>query len=395
MASNTINANLKPIVIGEARETLSQYMQLIRRMNIDGAFRQGELLAGAKGDTLNVAVPAPLSASSVTPAAVPSDPTAITVNRASVTVDKLYKAEFALTTQDWQNYELSSFARQQISEAVRACVFQMNADSFALYDKITDSAGTAGTGFFASNADGLADLHKVLDDRNVPEAMRSAVWSTKDMAAFRKLDQVQFANYNGTDRTTRTGEIGDYLGFEHAQDQQVPIHTTGSITGTPDVNATEPVGETSIAVACGSGEAVALKEGDLITFSENTDNVYSVAADVTINASASGTVTITEGLVEQITSSSAVALQTGHGTSLVNIAGDFMGFTFVNRYPKEAIIGVEPLGDSMPIIDPQTGITLMMTAYPAYFQTIFEVSCLYGVDVTDYRRLARAYSYAS
>jgi hypothetical protein len=96
-----------------------------------------------------------------------------------------------------------------------------------------------------------------------------------------------------------------------------------------------------------------------------------------------------------VTSASTIALYTGHGTSLVNIGGDFRGFSLVNRLPATSIFGSQPLGEFWPMRDENTGITMALVSFPQYYQVRWEVCALWGVDVTDYRRLIRVLSYAS
>lgn len=395
--ANTISSNLKPIVLGGAQEALSETFAMTARANVDGALQQGQILSGSLGQVLNVAVPAALTAETITVGTTAPSPTDINVSSRQVTLNKLYRSKpFAFTGEESQQYKLIDAFVQQVQEACRAISYQINADMCALYLKVPNCVGTAGTGFFASNIQGLADLDKRLTELKIPRDNRDLVISLKDMQALRKLTELTYVNYAGTDETKRMGTIPVLSGFGIYDDQQIPTHTTGTITGTPDVgSAGAAYKATSIPIDCGSGEAVALKAGDIVTFSENTAYQYVVAADLTITAGNSGTLTIQHGLYAAVTSSSALALATGHGTSLVNIAGQLKGFTVVNRMPARSVFGTTPLGDAMPIIEPKTGMGLMLVAYPGYHQVIWEVVGLYGMDVTDERRLVRVYTYAS
>lgn len=395
--ANTIASELKPIIIGAAQEALMETFALTARANVNGAMQQGEILSGNLGQDLQVPVPAVLTAESVSVGTTAPSPTDINVSKRTVQLNKLYRCKpFAFTGVESQIYQLNSAFVEQVKEGIRAVGRQINQDMNALYIKVPNGVGTAGTGFFASNSQGLATLDKRLAQLFVPEGDRDLVISLKDMEALKKLTELTYVNYAGTDQTRRLGTIPQLSGFNIFGDQQVTTHTTGTITSTPDVgSAGAAYKATSIPISCGGAEAVALKQGDLVTFSENTEHSYTVAADLTIGNSATGTLTIYNGLKEAVTSSSVLALLTGHGTSLINIGGQLQGFTVVNRMPQRNIFGTTPLGDAVPLIEPKTGMGMMLIAYSGYHQVIFEVVGLYGMDVTDENRLVRVYSYAS
>jgi len=402
MAANTITSDIMPRVIGNARETLSQSMALIKRTNVDGAAKSDQqIMAGNKGQVLSIGVPAALTAAAVTASNVPADPTELTVGSATVTLDQFYAASFKVTGKETQDYNLESWFTQQVREAIRAVAYRMNASMHSLYKKISISVGTAGTGVFASDVDPLSDARRLLKDRLCPDDNLTLVMSTKDHAALLKLDAIQYSSYAGDGGEAMAEGVRERLmGFELMQDQQVTTHTTGTVTaptaGGPNVGtAGAAAGATEIPVTCATGDGLALKEGDLITFSADTTKVYTVAEDLTVTAGNTGTLTIYHGLEAAVTSASTIALYTGHGTSLVNIGGDFRGFSLVNRLPATSIFGSQPLGEFWPMRDENTGITMALVSFPQYYQVRWEVCALWGVDVTDYRRLIRVLSYAS
>ena len=80
------------------------------------------------------------------------------------------------------------------------------------------------------------------------------------------------------------------------------------------------------------------------------------------------------------------------GDSLVNIAGDFSGFGVASRLPSGTQLG-EIQGTHVPMIDPKTGWPLLLSVYPQFMQTMVQISCLYGLDVLEARKLIRLLSY--
>jgi len=393
--ASTLPSTLIPRIIGESRKALRETFALATCVNIDGASRNGNsgLLEGKIGQSVDAAIPAALSAADVTVGQTVPNPSSITVGATQVTLSHFRKADFSLTGRQGSEYDLQSLFVEQVAEATRAVIKDLNEDLQLMYKKVPNlPVGSAGTGFFASNPDGLADAHEELTTNLCPQANRKAVWSLADMAAFLKLDQLQKANERGDQSVTNDAIVGRYLGFEHLQDQQVQSHTTGTITSTPTVgSAGAAAGATSIPVDCATGEDLDLNVGDLITFSEDTTKAYAVAADVAVTAGNSGTITIYHGLADAITSSSDVAIATGHGSGAVNLAGDFSGITLVNRLPARDSMGTAHMGTYLPMVDPETGIALALVGYGLYHQAQWEVVGLWGEDVTDPRRLVRCY----
>jgi hypothetical protein len=95
-------------------------------------------------------------------------------------------------------------------------------------------------------------------------------------------------------------------------------NTQGALTTqTVDVNATEPVGETSIALSSGSiNQTDALKAGDFVKFS-NHNKVYMVTDDVDFS-SGSATMNIEPGLLVGVSSSDDLVYKNVEFTVFLN-----------------------------------------------------------------------------
>lgn len=393
--ANTIAGSVSgimPNIIGNCKETLSQSFALASKCNKNFSDASGQI-----GQTVNIAVPAKLTAASVTAANTAPAPSDVTVAAKSMTISSYKKASFALSGTDVQNYNLESYVTEQVKEAIRAVAYQFNSDAFAtVYPLVYNSVGSAGTGAFASSIDILSDADYELTKSLCPKGGRTAVISLKDEQAIKKLDSVQFANYAGDMEVRRMGMIPPQLGFDILADHQVPIHTTGTITTGAVVKAatTPAVGDTTlVCTTADSTGAVALKKGDVLTIAGYE---YSLQADVTeASASTDFTITLDRGLVAAPSAGDAVVLATGHGTSLVNLAGDFRGVSVVTRIPASEIMGQKTQGDQYVITDEVSGLTMALTLYSQYAQVAMEVSMLYGIGVNDSDRLTRIYTYAS
>ena len=390
--ANAISAYLSPYIVGNAIEALGETMALVANCNKDVS-----TAAGVKGQTVTMGVPQPLTAGAVTAASTAPAPTAITVGQRNVTLSNEYKTSFAISGKETQDYALDSVFMEQVKEAVRGMAFAVNASVWALYKKIPYAIGNSGTGLFASNANPLSDMDALLTTNLCPLDNRKFLCGTKDFAALASLTEINYAQYRGDSITNRTGQIGDVRGFTVFRDQQVPLHTKGTITGTVSVTGTTAVGATTVNLTCATGEAVALKAGDLIEFGDKYS--YAVAADCTISGAATGNVTLDRGLVAALTSSSVIALATTTCTydanSLVTIGGRFDGISLLARLPETNPMGYATQGEHMPIVDPASGFPFLVSIYPQYKQVALEVSAIWGTELTDSRKLCRGLTYSS
>ena len=390
--ANTISSSIMPRIIGVARETLTENFSLLGSMSYD--FGQA---AGKLGQTVSVATAASLTAASVTAANTAPAPSAVTIGAKTVTLDQFFKTSFALSGTDTQNYDLNSAFMEQIREAVRGMLFKINATVWAKYTKIPYAVGNSGTGFFASNPDGLADADKVLTENLCPLSNRKAIVPLKDFQALLKLSEVQQANNFGSDDVIRRGVIGDVLGFEIHRDQQAPTHTVGTgVTSDPVASATA-IGSTTVEITSDSGDVLDVNAGDLIEFGDGYS--YAVQADATVGNSSTATITLDRGLEAALAGTENPALATTTCTydadSLVAIAGRMDGFGIASRLPSREVMGYMPQGQHFPIVEPQTGYTLLLSVYPQYHQVSFELSSIWGVDVIDSRKLIRLLTYSS
>jgi hypothetical protein len=393
--ANTIDSGLIPSIIGFGREALSENMAYLGMVSHNYADAQMKL-----GKSVEVPIPAILTAESVTSANVAPAPTAVTNDTTSLTVDKFYKTSFAYSVTDMQNYDVMKWFQEQMKEAVRGLAKQINSDLITEgWNNTPYAVGNAGTGFFASNYDSLLDARSALLGRNVDVANLSAVISLKDAAALGKIDQVQNANQFGTRDLNVFGMAGRVAGFDIWEDQQATANTKGTITGDPVMGAAAVTAKTTV-ITCDADDSIALKAGDLIAVDGAT---YAVQADLTVGNSATGTLTVDRNWETALDGDEALAFATASdgdagvydAASLRNLCGDFRGLASVIRRPAGGVTGFETQGMHFPITEEKSGATFNLAIYPQYHQTAFEVSAVYGVRLVDSRRFTRILSYSS
>ena len=392
--ANTIDSSLIPSIIGFGREALSENMYYLGMVSQNYGDAVGKI-----GNSVEVPIPAILTAESVTAANTAPAPSAVTNDNTSLTIDSFYKTSFAYSATDQQNYDVMKWFQEQMKEAVRGLAKQVNGDLITEgWNNTPYAVGNAGTGFFASNYDGLLDARSALLGRNVDVANLSAVLSLKDAAALGKIDQVQNANQFGTRDLNVFGMAGRVAGFDIWEDQQATANTKGAITG-GTLGAAAVTTNTTV-VTCATGEGCALKAGDLIAVDNKT---YAVQSDLTIAAGNTGTLTVDRNWEIALDGDEALAFATASdgdlgvydAASLRNLCGDFRGLAAVIRRPAGGTVGFETQGMHFPITDEKSGATFNLAIYPQYHQTAFEVSCVYGVRLVDSRRFTRILSYNS
>jgi len=389
MADNTISSSLQENIVIGATEALSESMALLQGVQMNASPDPGN-----KGESFNVGEYASRSASDVTANNVSPDGTAATLGAATITLGNHKKANFKLTGREFQGQNLDATVRSQIQECVRAVVYDINASLHALYYKVPFLAGDASRSIFndgsTASLSGLADLGKVLNDNRTDQSKWKLVVSTTEEANAKKVATLQQANTFGSRDVVLNGYVGRAMGFDIFMDQQCTTHTTGTITTglTTKSGSTQAIGTTSlVCTTAASTGAVALKQGDCITINSE---YYSLTADATeASASTDVTLSLDHGLTTATTGGDAVTLTTGHGSGVIGLAGDFSGFGLVNRIEATDFYGTGTLENRMIVTHP-SGLSLSLGTYKQYHQALFEASALWGVQVVDYRKLARA-----
>jgi len=392
--ANTISSSLIPSIIGAGREALSENAAYLGIVNKNFEDAQAKV-----GQTVNIAIPATLTAESVTAANVAPAPSAITNGVTSLTLDSFEKTSFAISSTDNMNYDVNSYIMQQMREAVRGLVYKINADLITeAWKGVPYAVGNTGTGFFASNYDGLLDARSALLGRNVDVSKMAGVFSLKDTAALGKNDQVQNANQFGNRDLNVFGMAGRVAGFDIYEDQQATVNTKGTITGAT-MGAAAVTTNTTV-LTCATAEGVALKVGDLIGIDGAS---YSVQADLTIAAENTGTLTVDRNWETALDGNETLAFATASegdagvydAATLRNIAGDFTGLSSVLRRPASEFLGGVTQGQHFPIVDEKSGAVLNLAIYQQYHQISFELSSVYGHKTTDARKLLKVFSYSS
>lgn len=265
--------------------------------------------------------------------------------------------------------------QQQIAQAFRTLINEMESDLAALHSKFSRAYGTAGTTPFATAGDftDAAEAARILDDNGAPKFDRHLILNSA--AAAKLIGKNSAANTQGDNSMLRQGVLLDHAGFALRQSAQIKTSTAGTASSATTDNAGYAVGATEITLAsAGIGTIVA---GDVITFAGDTNKYVVESGDADV--SNGGTITIAAPGLRVAMSAATKAI------TVVAAAARNMAFS------REAIIlgtrlpALPPEGDMaqdrVTIVDPMTGMSFELAMYGQYRQMRYEIGAAWGCDV--------------
>lgn len=393
---NGFNGELAMRFVGKMQDILRNRTPLLKYMNLDA-----EAAPAAPLSKILVQVPGLKVASERTPGPFPPAASDTVIGAQEVTLGNVEGADFGFTSNEAQKYNLVDAKAKEMTACVDALIRKANASVWDAVKRVPYFSGTAGTSFFASNAKGLNTVNRQLYMRNVSVENNPDLRCVLFANEYENLigcDEMRFANRYGSTQPVQEGVIPFAAGFPIHRDQQAPLHTAGSITGTVGTTAnavavktgtTPVVGATALeCTTVASTGACALKAGDIVSIAGYS---YALTSDAT-QATAGGDVVlnIDRGLVAAPAAGDPVKLATGWGTSYQSLAGDLTGVSVAWRLPiVDFGNGAKALGDHYEVIDEVTGIPFMLSFYPHYLGYKCEVTALWGMKVTHAEKLHR------
>lgn len=356
-----------PKIIGGVQTVLRQEFLMAEYVKKDF-----EGVAAKKGSTVTIPIAAAQSTYDVTPGPTPPALVDKTSGSASIAINKWKGTRFHMTAKEATEIEPGRFVPGQLQEAVRAILYDINADIFSKYPKIYGYAGTAATNPFATNINPVADVREVLGRQNCPKGARKLMLGHAEETAALKLGAFNEALKRGDALALKQGELGDLFGFRCASDQQVPTHTAGTGSGYLINNgAGYAAGVKTVVVDTGTGTLIV---GDIISFAGVT-GTYTVTSALAANS-----VSFEPGLEGAVADDAAI---TKRATHKVNLAFDPEAFGLIMRLSQEDMLDAEfgmTAGTHIPIVDPQTKAVLMLSNYPGYHASQWELSALWGAE---------------
>jgi hypothetical protein len=180
------------------------------------------------GDTITVRKPTDFTVRSTITASAQD----VQEAKTSIQVNQIAGVDFAFTSQQL-TLNIGDLAERVIRPAMVQIANQIDVQVMSLYKDIPQWVGTPGT--LIQSFAGFAKGPQNLDQRSVPQDMRSAVLAPADYWAMAGSQTALFNNsING--QSYRRGRIGEVGGMDTFMSQNAPTFTTGPMGGTPLVN---------------------------------------------------------------------------------------------------------------------------------------------------------------
>jgi hypothetical protein len=370
--SNTLTAYV-PTIISRTLKILRERLVLLKSVTTDYDAEMASI-----GQTIQIPVTAALSVASITPAATPPALTSIAPSSVSITLNKFEAAPMSLTASDLnQMMNNSDFVPAHLEEGARNVAKSIEDTLFLQYKNIPYYVGTAGTNPFATSLATLALAAKSLDDTLASDQRTMIISNAAKEKALELGNLIQSYQRGGND-TLNKGQLGELLGFDMQRGSQVPTHTAGTITTGLAVKTStvHAVGVSSIvATTAASTGACALKAGDIILISGDTQT-YTLTADATqATAATDVTLSIYPPLKVATAGGEAITVKASH---VVNLGFDRGAFALAMRQPRnpeKAQNVVIPFSDSG---EGGTGMQFFLSMVPGYWAETLEVGALYG-----------------
>lgn len=379
MSANTLTGLIPDIQVA-ANKVLREQIGFIPAVYMNSAAEKA-----AKDQVIQYPIVPTIALQDVTPAATPTEPTGRTTTYGEMTISKVKKAPF-----HWAGEEQSSISgvyedvtKQTFEQAFRAIVNDIENDLFLVAKKNSSRAyGTAGTTPFgtANNLSDVAQVRKILAQNGAWTSDMHLVLSTDTGANIRGIQSGLFkVNEAGDSALLREGRLGDLQGFKLHESGQIVSHTPGSASGyLLNLTAGYAVGSESFVLDTGSGTIL---QGDILTNTKTGRDTNKYVVDSALSGNAVGISKPGNKIAWVNNDPVAVgAAYTG------NFAFERNALHLVARLPKLPKEGV--LGEHTTITDPYSGLSFMVSMYPAYHEVIFEVSLAWGVAAVKQEAIA-------
>lgn len=335
--------------------------------------------AKQKGDTISVPIPSAISVTDVVPAAYAPDSGNVTPTTATIPLTNWKEAAFTLSEKELANI-VAGIAPVQMTSAIEALATTINLSILNLYSGVYGYVGTAGATPFATDITAATQARKVLGIQKAPTGNRRIVLNPDAEANALSLAAFYGALNSADPAVITEGLIGRKFGFDWAMDQQVPTQTAGTITTglIAKASTVQAVGLTAIVcTTAASTGALALKKGDIIVFSGDTQT-YAVTADATqASAATDVTVNISPGKKIALAGSETVTVKASH---VVNLAFHRDAFAFASRTLNDDNLGVN-VENEMQMADPVSGLTLRLSVREEYRRIRWGFDVLWGVGL--------------
>jgi hypothetical protein len=332
------------------------------------------------GQTIYVpAAPANAAGFDITPAMAVPAAADQTIGNTSLTISKSRGMPFSWSGEEQKGINAgvgyNRIRVDQIAQAIRALVNEVEADLCGLYNTTSRAYGTAATTPFGTAGDftDASNVLKILKDNGSPLSDNQLVVNTTAGANFlgkQSNSSVQFA-----DNVLRQGVFATTAGMDIRESHYISSATAGTMASATSTSAAFTVGQTLIPLAtAGTGLVSA---GDVITFANDTNKyVITSVSFAGANPASGDTITLAQpGL--RVAQGVATRAITVVATSARNMAFNRSAIILAARLPARPAEGDMAM-DVEVITDPRTGMSFEIAVYPGQRMVRYEVSAAWG-----------------
>lgn len=268
------------------------------------------------------------------------------------------------------SYGWRSIFQDQLQQAMRTLVNEVETDLASLYAKASRAVDPAGTTLFdAQNYKDIANVRQVLSENGAPLNDVSLVLSNAAAAAFRGNAQYYGADTSGQESFQRQGVLMNIHGMSIRESNQIADHTAGTGSGYLVNSGALAVGSTTIPADTGTGTILA---GDIVTFAGDS-NEYVVAT-----ALSGGSFTINApGLKTAVADNAAITIQGDVERNMCFSRNAIHLATRLLPIPD----GGDAAADSVVVRDPMSGMAVEVRQYKEFGQNIYIVGMSYGYEM--------------
>lgn len=340
-------ANILSTIAAMGLETLRNQLVLARLVNRE---YESAITGQSKGATVNVVVPAAVTAVDVTAAATPPSTTSVTPTVVAVTLDTHKEAPFFLTDFDLARVD-KGIVPMQMKEAIAALAEAIENDLWNAAKLVYGFAGTPGTTPFATDLSAYLDARKIANINKMPMDPRFMIVDPAAESNALGLRAFQDASFRGDTEGIVNGQIGRKLGALWAMSQLVPTHTLGAAGTVLTDSASTFLGLKTVHF---DGLTTKPSPGDVFTVAGDTQT-YTVQSATDLVGTDSD-VTIEPAAKVNWGDNAAVTFKASHVKNVL-LHRDAVAFAMA---PLMETVIAPNLVAMQPIVDPISGLSLRL-----------------------------------
>lgn len=375
MTTNTLT-NLVPDLYAALDVVSRELVGMIPAVTVDASVNRA-----AVNENVRVPIaPANTAGGDITPAmSIPAEADQ-TIGYSTINITKARAFPFSWNGEEQRGLNNGpgylSIRANQIAQAMRAAVNEVEADLCALQAVMSRAAGAAGTTPFATTTAGLTSARKILADNGAPLSDAQLVLDTTAGASLRTLLNINSTRDESRLPISSQGVITRISDMNIRESGQVVTSTAGTMANATTTSAAFTVGQTVLPLATAGTGVVAA--GDVITLANDTNQyVVTSVSFAGANPASGDSITIAApGLRKaQGVATRAITVVAAAARSMAFARSSIVLATRLPERPAEGDLAL----DVMTITDPRSGLSFEVAIYGGYRKIRYEIALAWGV----------------